>query len=119
LRPQSAAIDEGVVLPTINDDFTGRAPDLGAKLHCRARSEARSRSSSNQFKTTEILICPFEAVSADLVIRKRPSSGEMSYRHPEAQRGDRSQSNGLVTPPRLRPGDSLTEAAVNPPLRSM
>ncbi len=30
LRPGSAAIDAGVALPTINDDFTGRAPDLGA-----------------------------------------------------------------------------------------
>ncbi len=30
LKPRSAAIDKGVVLPTINDDFTGRAPDLGA-----------------------------------------------------------------------------------------
>ncbi len=30
LRPNSAAIDAGIVLPTINDGFTGRAPDLGA-----------------------------------------------------------------------------------------
>lgn len=30
LRPGSAAVDAGVLLPTINDDFTGRAPDLGA-----------------------------------------------------------------------------------------
>jgi hypothetical protein len=30
LRPGSAAIDAGVRLPGINDDFTGRAPDLGA-----------------------------------------------------------------------------------------
>jgi len=30
LRPASAAIDAGTLLPTINDDFTGRAPDLGA-----------------------------------------------------------------------------------------
>ena len=30
LRPGSAAIDAGIALPTINDDFTGRAPDLGA-----------------------------------------------------------------------------------------
>lgn len=30
LRPDSAAVDAGVLLPTINDDFTGRAPDLGA-----------------------------------------------------------------------------------------
>jgi hypothetical protein len=30
LQPGSAAIDAGAVLPTINDDFTGRAPDLGA-----------------------------------------------------------------------------------------
>jgi hypothetical protein len=30
LRPGSRAIDAGVALPTINDDFTGRAPDIGA-----------------------------------------------------------------------------------------
>lgn len=30
LRPGARAIDAGVVLPTINDDFTGKAPDLGA-----------------------------------------------------------------------------------------
>ncbi len=30
LKPSSAAVDAGVLLPTINDDFTGRSPDLGA-----------------------------------------------------------------------------------------
>jgi hypothetical protein len=30
LRPGSPAIDAGVALPTINDDFTGKAPDIGA-----------------------------------------------------------------------------------------
>lgn len=30
LRADSAAVDAGVVLPTITDGFTGRAPDLGA-----------------------------------------------------------------------------------------
>jgi len=30
LRPGSVAVDAGVRLPGINDDFTGRAPDLGA-----------------------------------------------------------------------------------------
>jgi hypothetical protein len=30
LKPGSAAIDAGILLPTINDDFTGEAPDLGA-----------------------------------------------------------------------------------------
>ena len=30
LKPDSAAIDRGVELPTITDGFTGRAPDLGA-----------------------------------------------------------------------------------------
>ena len=30
LAPASAAIDAGVALPSINDGFTGRAPDLGA-----------------------------------------------------------------------------------------
>lgn len=30
LRPGSAAIDRGTILPTITDGFTGKAPDLGA-----------------------------------------------------------------------------------------
>jgi hypothetical protein len=30
LKPGSAAVDAGTLLPTINDDFTGKAPDLGA-----------------------------------------------------------------------------------------
>lgn len=30
LSPQSVAMDKGLLLPTINDDFTGSAPDLGA-----------------------------------------------------------------------------------------
>jgi hypothetical protein len=30
LKPGSKAVDAGVVLPTINDGYTGRAPDLGA-----------------------------------------------------------------------------------------
>ena len=30
LRPGSSAIDAGVRLPGVNDDFMGRAPDLGA-----------------------------------------------------------------------------------------
>ena len=30
LRPGSKAVDAGIRLPNINDDFTGRAPDLGA-----------------------------------------------------------------------------------------
>jgi hypothetical protein len=30
LKPGSAAVDAGVLLPTINDDFSGRAPDIGA-----------------------------------------------------------------------------------------
>ena len=30
LRPQSAAVDRGVVLPGITDGFSGQAPDLGA-----------------------------------------------------------------------------------------
>jgi hypothetical protein len=29
LKPTSKAVDHGVVLPNINDDFTGKAPDLG------------------------------------------------------------------------------------------
>jgi hypothetical protein len=30
LKPGSAAIDRGVVLPNVTDAFSGRAPDLGA-----------------------------------------------------------------------------------------
>ncbi len=30
LKPGSAAVDAGVLLPTINDGYTGKAPDLGA-----------------------------------------------------------------------------------------
>ena len=30
LKPGSAAVDAGIRLPTITDDFTGKAPDLGA-----------------------------------------------------------------------------------------
>jgi hypothetical protein len=30
LKPGSAAVDRGVVLPNVTDGFTGRAPDLGA-----------------------------------------------------------------------------------------
>jgi hypothetical protein len=30
LKPGSRAVDGGSVLPSITDDFTGRAPDLGA-----------------------------------------------------------------------------------------
>jgi hypothetical protein len=30
LRPGSPAVDAGIALPSINDDYTGRAPDLGA-----------------------------------------------------------------------------------------
>jgi len=30
LKPTSKAVDAGMLLPTINDDFTGKAPDLGA-----------------------------------------------------------------------------------------
>jgi hypothetical protein len=30
LKPGSAAVDAGVLLPTINDDYEGRMPDLGA-----------------------------------------------------------------------------------------
>ncbi|MBY0506203.1 MAG: hypothetical protein K2X03_19960 [Bryobacteraceae bacterium] len=30
LKPNSKAVDAGVVLPTVNEDFAGRAPDLGA-----------------------------------------------------------------------------------------
>jgi hypothetical protein len=30
LNPNGKAVDAGVVLPTVNDDFSGKAPDLGA-----------------------------------------------------------------------------------------
>jgi len=30
LKPNTKAIDAGELLPTINDNYTGRAPDLGA-----------------------------------------------------------------------------------------
>ena len=30
LRPNSPAVDAGIVLPTINDDYKGKAPDIGA-----------------------------------------------------------------------------------------
>jgi hypothetical protein len=30
LRAGSKAVDAGVALPTINDDFTGKAPEIGA-----------------------------------------------------------------------------------------
>ena len=30
LKPGSAAIDRGVILPNVTDGFTGQAPDLGA-----------------------------------------------------------------------------------------
>ena len=30
IKPGSAAVDAGTFLPNITDDFTGRAPDLGA-----------------------------------------------------------------------------------------
>ena len=33
LKPNSKAIDAGLALPTINDGFTGKAPDLGALEH--------------------------------------------------------------------------------------
>ena len=30
LKPDGKAVDAGVVIPTVNEDFEGRAPDLGA-----------------------------------------------------------------------------------------
>jgi hypothetical protein len=30
LKPGSAAIDKGIVIPQVTDGFTGAAPDLGA-----------------------------------------------------------------------------------------
>jgi hypothetical protein len=33
LKPGSKVVDAGVAIPTVNDGFTGRAPDLGALEH--------------------------------------------------------------------------------------
>jgi hypothetical protein len=30
LKPNPATIERGIVLPNVNDNFTGRVPDLGA-----------------------------------------------------------------------------------------
>lgn len=30
LKPTSKAVDAGLVIPTVSEDFAGRAPDLGA-----------------------------------------------------------------------------------------
>ena len=30
LKPDSKAVDAGIVIPTVNEDYSGRAPDLGA-----------------------------------------------------------------------------------------
>ena len=30
LKPNSKAVDAGVMIPTVNEDFAGHAPDLGA-----------------------------------------------------------------------------------------
>jgi hypothetical protein len=30
LKPNAEAVDAGCILPNVNDEFTGRAPDLGA-----------------------------------------------------------------------------------------
>lgn len=35
LKEGSLAVDAGVLMPTVNDDFAGRAPDLGALEHSR------------------------------------------------------------------------------------
>ena len=42
LKPNSKAIDAGVPLPTVNDNFTGQAPDLGALEAESARTALRS-----------------------------------------------------------------------------
>ena len=43
LKPGSAAIDAGVALPSINDTFSGRAPDLGAPTNQTARRLTTAR----------------------------------------------------------------------------
>jgi hypothetical protein len=30
LKPGSRAVDAGIVIPTVNENFVGKAPDLGA-----------------------------------------------------------------------------------------
>jgi hypothetical protein len=30
LKPTATAVDAGVIIPTVNDDYAGKAPDLGA-----------------------------------------------------------------------------------------
>ena len=39
LKPDSAAVDQGIALPNVTDGFTGRAPDLGA-LEARSAAAA-------------------------------------------------------------------------------
>ena len=65
-----------------------------------------------------MLIAPLEPSVAGLVIRKRPSTGEMSYRLPDVPRAGFSHRTVSLRRPRLRLGDSFTEAAIMPPLRS-
>ena len=52
LKPGSAAVDAGVVLPNINDGFTGRAPDLGAFEIDRPLPHYGPRSSSARSDST-------------------------------------------------------------------
>jgi hypothetical protein len=50
LKPGGKAVDAGAAIPTVNDGFTGRAPDLGAlDSDCRSRSPARPGSPGSRF----------------------------------------------------------------------
>ena len=42
LKPNSKAVDAGVIIPTVNDGFAGRAPDLGAIEIRQARAQVRT-----------------------------------------------------------------------------
>lgn len=52
LRAGANALDAGVLLPNINDDFTGTAPDLGAYERGRAVPHYGPRSLQNTTKST-------------------------------------------------------------------
>ena len=43
LKPGSAAVDRGVVLPNVTDGFAGRAPDLGALEFAPVRRKPADR----------------------------------------------------------------------------
>ena len=46
LKPTGKAVDAGIRIPNVNDDFTGKAPDLGAYEFGRPAPPYGPRSSS-------------------------------------------------------------------------